>query len=286
MTDDSLAAFVDHYATLAVEFDADRDTIRRAFRRRLLEAHPDKSAEPTDGLDLALVMRAWEILGDPDLRDSYDRIWRLHSGEDLLDEASRLPHVTESDRPQNRARSILFLLLEDRADEALERLRTLGEAAPGFLREHLDSDEFIDSAFLIAELFEARKSWVESLQWLEHLLRAEAGRRRHRPCYPQALDQARRLLIRRTVQDLEPRAALEYLRRAEALGLDRHQQFEVARRRAECYLEMDMRVEARRYLDDAMMLAPKGKGLRRLQDELIRPALPPEGGEVGNESGD
>ena len=160
MTDDSLAAFVDHYATLAVEFDADRDTIRRAFRRRLLEAHPDKSAEPTDGLDLALVMRAWEILGDPDLRDSYDRIWRLHSGEDLLDEASRLPHVTESDRPQNRARSILFLLLEDRADEALERLRTLGEAAPGFLREHLDSDEFIDSAFLIAELFEARKSWV------------------------------------------------------------------------------------------------------------------------------
>ena len=268
MSDFPEESFVDHYAILGVDFDCDRAGVRKAFREKLLEAHPDKSAEPADGGHLARVMRAWEILGDEDLRDAYDRIWRLQNRDDWIDDVTRLPHVTESERPQNRARSILFLLLENRGGEALERLRALGEAAPVFLRKYLDSDEFIDSAFLIAELFEERKSWFEALEWLQQLVRAESGRRRHRPCYPEALDRTRRLLIRRTQNELEPRMALEYLRRAEALGLDRAQKVEVARRRSEAYLEMGMRVEAFKHLEVALELQPRGTGLARLCREL------------------
>ena len=38
----------DYYAILCLDVDADAAAIRKAFRARLLEAHPDKSAEPTD----------------------------------------------------------------------------------------------------------------------------------------------------------------------------------------------------------------------------------------------
>ncbi|MGA1534779.1 MAG: J domain-containing protein [Planctomycetota bacterium] len=262
--------FIDHYAVLAIEVEAAPEVVRAAFRRRLLEAHPDKSAEPTDGADLSRVMRAWEILGDPELRESYDRVWRLRQRGEWLDEESSIPHVTESDRPTNRARSVLFLLLEGRGPEALERLRAMGERAPQFLREHLEVDEFIDAAFLIAEHFEGRRSWFEALEWLDHLLRAEQGRRRHRPCFPEALERTRRILIRRTAGELEPRVTLEYLRRAEMLGLDRSQRVEVERRRCECYLEMGMRVVAARHLRNALELAPTGKGLARLMKDLSR----------------
>ncbi len=275
MPDYPVESFVDHYAVLGVEFDCERTAVRKAFRECLLEAHPDKSAEPVDGGHLARVMRAWEILGDVDLRDAYDRIWRLHNRDAWLDDGSHLPHVTESERPQNRARSILFLLLENRGAEALERLRALGEAAPVFLKKYLDSDEFIDSSFLIAELFEHRKSWFEALVWLDHLVRAESSRRRHRPCYPEALDRTRRLLIRRTSNELEPRVALEYLRRAEALGLERAQRVEVARHRCRCYLEMGMRVEAFKHLEIALELQPQAKGLARFRREL-RDMFPPK----------
>jgi len=262
------AEFVDYYALLGVELGAERDAIRRAFRGRLLEVHPDKAAEPTDVRLLAQVMRAWEILGDDELREDYDRIWRLrHRGEESELE-SKIPHITESVRPQDQARSILFLLLEERGGEALERLRGLGEAAPEFLREHLDSDEFIDAAFLIAELFEAKRSWFESLEWLERLIRSERTRRRHRPCYSEALDRARRLLIRRTATELEPRVTLEYLRRAEILGLDRSQQVEVAKRRAQCYFDLGMRIEAARQVRAALDLQPGAKGLGKLRSEL------------------
>ena len=148
MSESYEGVFLDHYATLGVDIDSDRQSIRRAFRARLLEVHPDKSVAPTDGGGIGRVMRAWEILGDDDLREAYDRIWKLYNREDFRDEASKIPHVTESDRPQNQARSILFLLLEDRGPEALGRLRKHGELSPVFLRKHLDSDEFIDAAFL------------------------------------------------------------------------------------------------------------------------------------------
>lgn len=262
------AEFVDHYAVLGIELEAEREEIRRAFRARLLEVHPDKSAEPTDGRRLAQVLRAWEILGDEELRDGYDRIWRLRRRGEEIEAESRIPHITESDRPQDQARSILFLLLEERGGEALERLRGLGDGAAEFLEEHLDSDEFVDAAFLIAELFEARRSWYESLEWLERLIRSERARRRHRPCYPEALDRARRLLIRRITGELEPRVVLEYLRRAEILGLDRAQQLDVAKRRAQCYFELGMRVEAAKHLRAALELQPNAKGLGKLQSEL------------------
>jgi len=268
MSESYEGVFLDHYATLGVDIDSDRQSIRRAFRARLLEVHPDKSVAPTDGGGIGRVMRAWEILGDDDLREAYDRIWKLYNREDFRDEASKIPHVTESDRPQNQARSILFLLLEDRGPEALGRLRKHGELSPVFLRKHLDSDEFIDAAFLIAELFEAQKSWFVALEWLEHLLREERGRRRHRPCYNEALDRMKRLLIRRTVGELEPRAALEYLRRAETLGLDRSQKAETAKRRCQCYLDMGMRQEALRHLEIAKSLQPSSKGLARLREAL------------------
>lgn len=285
MRSPSGAEFIDYYGLLEVEFDTERASIRKAFRARLLEAHPDKSAVPTDGARLTLVMRAWEILGDEELRESYDRIWLLHHRGEELDEASRLPHVTESARPQNRARSILFLLLEERGDEALERLRGLGPDAAEFLAEHLDSDKFVDASFLIAERFEGRKRWFEALEWYEHLLGAEARRRRHRPCYPEALDRTRKLLIRRTQDELEPRVALEYLRRAESLGLNRPQRAEVAKRRATAYVRMGMQVEAERQLAIAIDLVPGGKGLSRLREEVLGTSAEDDAGENAEDVG-
>jgi len=262
------AEFTDFYELLGVGFGAERDAIRRAFRARLLEVHPDKSAEPTDVRLLAQVMRAWEVLGDDELREEYDRVWRLRRRGEEPESASKLPHITASVRPQDQARSILYLLLEERGGEALERLRGLGDGAADFLAEHLDSDQFIDAAFLIAELFESKRSWFESLEWLECLIRTERTRRRHRPCYPEALDRARRLLIRRTAAELEPRVTLEYLRRAEILGLDRAQRVEVAKRRAQCYFDLGMRVEAARQVRTALDLQPGAKGLGKLRSEL------------------
>jgi curved DNA-binding protein CbpA len=59
----------DLYATLGVDRDADRPTIRRAYRRLARQHHPDSGGDPR------LMMRineAWRVLSQPDRRASYD----------------------------------------------------------------------------------------------------------------------------------------------------------------------------------------------------------------------
>lgn len=58
------------YEVLGVEATADDETLRRAYRLRLRQAHPDT------GGDAALfiqVQKAWELVGDPAARAAYDR---------------------------------------------------------------------------------------------------------------------------------------------------------------------------------------------------------------------
>lgn len=260
-----MSEFQDFYSVLGLEMDCSPEQIKVAFRRRLLEVHPDKSEYPRDPDEMRLLLEAHDVLSQPDSRDRYDRLWNIVFREELAD---RTPHVTDSDRPAARARSILFLLLEQRQQEAVTRLNDLGPGARLFLKKHLTDDEFVDSCFLIAEYHEGLNRKSTALEWYEDLLRTESRRQNHRPCYPEARDRARKLLMKKTGKNTDPRVSLEYLRRVEQLGVDRATRGEVARRRASCYLEMDMRVEAGKHLSEAIRILPKSKLLRELMDQL------------------
>lgn len=63
----------DYYAILGVSRDADRDEIKRAFRRLARDTHPD--ANPGDAAAegrFREIAEAYEVLSDPDRRRAYD----------------------------------------------------------------------------------------------------------------------------------------------------------------------------------------------------------------------
>lgn len=258
----------DYYGVLAVEPTATTTVIRRAFRTRVLAVHPDKTTDPTDPRELQTLIQAFEVLSDPVLRQDYDRLLLSQQFRSAPHPASRLRHVTESERPVDRARTVLYLLLREKRREAIERLRQIEEEPAGFLEEFLDVDEFMDAAFLLGELFEARREYVTALAWYQHVLRRDQGLRQHRPCWEETVDRVKKLLIQHLAQNAEPRVALEYLRRAEELGLGRIEASEVHKRRCQCFLELGMRAAAADHLHAALRLQPQIKGTSRLREEL------------------
>lgn len=68
---------MNHYETLDVQRDATADEIKQAWRRKASENHPDRDGGNPELM--AAVNRAYEILGDPARRASYDA-----SGSDEL----------------------------------------------------------------------------------------------------------------------------------------------------------------------------------------------------------
>ena len=64
----------DLYATLGVSRTASQDEIRRAYKRKAKELHPDLHPDDEVKLnDFKAVSSAYEVLGDPAKRGKYDR---------------------------------------------------------------------------------------------------------------------------------------------------------------------------------------------------------------------
>ncbi|KAI0260967.1 TPR-like protein [Gloeopeniophorella convolvens] len=59
----------DYYKVLGVSRDADEKTIKKAYRKAALAAHPDKGGSEAK---MAVVNEAYEVLSDPELRQRFD----------------------------------------------------------------------------------------------------------------------------------------------------------------------------------------------------------------------
>jgi hypothetical protein len=89
------------YETLGVPATASDNDLRRAYRRRLRETHPDTGGAATH---FHAVQRAWELIGTPEARAAYDRGGRLHQVDgDRTTWAPAPPPKRPDSRPQARA---------------------------------------------------------------------------------------------------------------------------------------------------------------------------------------
>lgn len=90
---------VSAYEVLRVDVDIDDEGLRRAYRVRLRETHPDTGG---DAALFVQVQRAWELVGTPEARAAYDR-GRGHASAEWGGGATASPPPRPDTRPRARA---------------------------------------------------------------------------------------------------------------------------------------------------------------------------------------
>lgn len=63
----------DYYDVLGVSKDASQDEIKKAYRKKAMKNHPDRSDDPDAEDKFKTISEAYAVLSDPDKRQTYDR---------------------------------------------------------------------------------------------------------------------------------------------------------------------------------------------------------------------
>ena len=80
-----------HYDILGVSFTASRMEIKRAYNKKVILVHPDKTNQPNSSSEFIQLQEAYEILSSPESRKEYDE-----SLPELL-KTTRIPKKSKKD---------------------------------------------------------------------------------------------------------------------------------------------------------------------------------------------
>ncbi|MGH3995258.1 MAG: J domain-containing protein, partial [Pseudonocardiaceae bacterium] len=135
----------DYYELLAVPADARLQDIKRAYRRRARELHPDAYGGKATEVRFHAVTVAYETLRDPELRCRYDDSrWHAREAERRLreerTERRRREEAQRREAERSRREEAERREAERRRREELERRRREEQAALAAARRRLDEE--------------------------------------------------------------------------------------------------------------------------------------------------
>ncbi|OQX28514.1 MAG: hypothetical protein B0D92_08475 [Spirochaeta sp. LUC14_002_19_P3] len=163
----------DYYRILGIPPSSSETEIRRAYRRLAKDYHPDRGTEGNSAAFLAL-SEAYEILISPEARASYDSTYRPREGRRSATEWNYRDFLMErKNDPATLAKLICFDLLHEREDEAVLLYNQALSGGFFSLRAHLDREDFMDYAFLLAEAYLERKAAVKAYRILRGIATLE-----------------------------------------------------------------------------------------------------------------
>jgi molecular chaperone DnaJ len=159
-------ARIDFYRVLGVSRDASDDAIKKAYRKLVLQHHPDRNPDSTHAEPkIREINAAYEVVGDPDKRRSYDRLnWGDETARDEAADPAVILDEMEQKLFDEGRKEVFAVLMKDvkriKVDLAVIRERTVADQGYDTFKE---------------EMIRERASEV-----MEELVTAEMDRRKQR----------------------------------------------------------------------------------------------------------
>ncbi len=254
----------DYYQSLGLKPSSNQKEIKRAFRERAKRLHPDIAGSGTRSADqMRLLLEAYQTLSDPELRREYDKRFRKTFERYSFDYRSFLK--TRADDPVSQVKLIFYDLLHGWEDEALDIYALLSTAGGFYLDEHMDREDAMDCAFLLAEEYEKREAYAQAFDLYRYCIEMERPKPYFRHFYAEILLRTKELIRLRLPKVLSPPQMLDALAQMIALGLPKKECAGFHKQRADIEFKLGWMDEARRDVECALALDKKMGGIGYLK---------------------
>jgi curved DNA-binding protein CbpA len=262
----------DYYETLQVSREATAEEIKRAFRLRAKEIHPDTNRGTPETLAaMRELLSAYETLINPELREDYDIRYRQVYPEGGFDYRDFLAgRLSEG---ESAGKLIFFDLLHSHEREALDLYDTLVREKNFDLSRHLDREDFMDCAFLIAEEYQNQENFVGAFNLFKTLIEFELERPYFKHFFQEVLDRMRHLLVQKMNQGVTLERHIDFVLQIARLPLDPRERGAYMKKLSELHLAAGDRKKARFFLQEAKSMNPRLSGLSTLEKRLQQNAF-------------
>ncbi len=256
-----------YYELLGVSSGASQTEIKQAFRKRAKEFHPDLVHDRADALQrMQQLVGAYKTLIDEQERAQYDRLNKVVPDEESFDYREFL-RKRRSD-PVSQSKLIFFDLLHENESDAVALYEALLGEGWFDLSAHLDREDYMDCAFLLAEEYEQRQQFTRSYRLLMKIVALEIERPYFRHFFSEVTDRLRSIVCTKMPGKVESSRILGYLEELIALNLSRQDTAQYLKKAAELYLAEQRAAVALRYLNRGLQLDHRLGGAKRLREKI------------------
>lgn len=256
-----------YYQILDIEVSATEEQVKKAFRRRAKELHPDVNSELGDTVEaMQSLIRAYETLIDPDRREDYDRRMMILRPEVRFDYREFL--LSRPNDPEFQAKLVFFDLLHHNEREAMSLYDQLREDESFSMVEHLDREDYMDCAYILAEEYERAGELVTALELILSVIELELDHPYFRHFFLEVTEKLRSLVCFKMPAQLDPEIVIDAIDRVLVLDLSRKELAFFLKKGAELYADLGDVVTATAYLQRGLELDGKLAGTKKLRERL------------------
>ncbi|MCI1209762.1 MAG: J domain-containing protein [Treponema sp.] len=246
------------YEIIGVSRNASAAEIRRAYRRKAKELHPDTSSGKKDVAEFRRLVQAYEILSDARQRSIFDdsffseRHFKRHKPSTF----DYRIWLMERNDEESRAKLIFFDLMHQREDEAVAEFKRMNMNHANFsLKKWFTREDFMDYGFILSEELVIRGEYYDAVRLLEEIIRMEHSYSYFRLFFPEVMSFTRTILRRQIDGNINDELALDVWERALDLGFGAADDSFFLRKMSEAYRRIGDQNTAEICMEEAASLA-------------------------------
>ena len=250
----------DCYKILGVSQNATAAEIKRAYRKKAKELHPDLSSGAETSEQFLELVKAYEVLSDVKQRSIFDVSYAAYSSRYSSSNKSESSFdyrtwLLKREDEESKCKLIFFDLMHNREDDAVALFKKLNSEKFEFsLSKWFTREDFMDFGFILCEELVIRQEYYDASILLEQIIRMEYSYGYFRLFFPEVLKLARFVFKKHIFDTLSDELAIDVFERALELDLGKSDDAFFLSKIAHCYLRLGDSETARVCLLEALKL--------------------------------